>query len=231
MRLALSSVNPVRPWLTLALIACLSSLCGWGCDQHAEDKEAIQLVVDSHAKAYSARDGAAVVKLMSRNTFDHYERLLRLALEGSRSQIVDLRAWDRLEVIRMRVRSTRKILKDMDGRKYAQYSCKEGWFDYGDDPEDVLGTELTNFKFAPPDTAYAQPRGGRRNRALPFRYTFIKEPDGWKYDEISSYDHWSAELEQEARSARRDTTEFLIEMIADETGKKVQKDILDRPMR
>lgn len=98
--------------------------------------------------------------------------------------------------------------------------------------------DLTNFKFAGKDTAYAQPRGGRRNKALPHRYTFIKEAGtaggsagDWKYDETSSYDHWSSELEEEARLARRETNLYILELVAAEVGKDANKSLFDRPMR
>jgi hypothetical protein len=228
-----------HPLLRLCLILSLFCLFGplAACDPHADDKVAIQSVIDQHAKADAARDGEGLAKLLSRNTFEHYERLMRIALTGTRSDITGLQAADQLEVVRIRVRGKKSQIEKMNGREYAVFATKEGWYDFGEDPNFVEGEELTNFKFAPPDTAYAQPKGfvrsgfRTREKALPFRYTFIHEPDGWKFDETSSYEHWSVLMEQEARSSGMSLADFILTTVSEEADKTVPKDIFDRPMR
>ncbi len=224
----------VAGWLVGALLSVVMAAGLWGCDAHAADKQALQALIDTHAKANEAKDGATIARILSQNTFDHYERNLKLALDGTKAEVYAASASDRMEIARIRMLMNRRQIEKMTGKEYAVYSTSQGWYSFGFDPGEVLGVDLTNFKFAGKDTAYAQPRGGRRNKALPHRYTFIKEGGSggdWKYDETSSYEHWSQELEEDARRSNREINLFILELVAEDTGKPVNKSLFDRPMR
>ncbi len=222
-------LNPLRVVGCLVLLALSSALVA--CDSRSKDKQTLQALVDTHAKANEAKDGATMARILSTNTFDHYARNIKLALDGSQSEIHAATVVDRIEVARMRSRMTRKQLAKMSGKDYLIFATSEGWYSFGVGAEDVTGVDLTNFKFAGADTAYAQPRGGRRNKALPHRYTFIKEGADWKYDETSSYDHWSSEIEEDARRSNTEVNMYICSMVGAETGKQVPRTIFDKPMR
>lgn len=230
--------------LCAVLVLVMTPAFVGGCDKHAEDKKAIQAVIDIHARANEGKDGNTIATILSDNTFQHYERVLRLALDGTKAEVAALQASDRLEVGRIRVRGKRSVLEKMTGKQYAVWATNQGWYSFGDgSAEGVEGIELTDFKFAPPDTAYARPRTGetemgmvglrmrRKEKKSPFKYTFIKQADGWKYDETSAYEHWSSELDEIAAANRMDTDGLIIELLTEETGKKVPRSIFEKPMR
>lgn len=217
--------------LAWALLSVIVLTGMWGCDAHAADKQALQALINTHAKANEAKDGATIARILSQNTFDHYERNLKLALDGTKSEILAASVVDRVEVAMIRAALPRKLAEKMTGKEYAIHSTKQGWYSFDRDPEEVSGVLLTNYKFAGRDTAYAQPVGARTRKALPYRYTFIKEGEDWKFDETSSYEYWSAWLEQEARLAGRDVNVYIIEYISERLGKNVSSSLFDRPMR
>lgn len=234
--------HAVARFYAVILMSLISAFVG-GCDKHAEDKRAIQAVIDVHAKANEGKDGQTVLSILTDSTFEYNQRLLKLALDGSKAEIARLSAWDRLMVARIRAKTKRAQVEKMSGREFTAYMTSQGWFSWGENPSDVEGIELTDFKFAPPDTAYARPRTGeseigfvglrsyRREKKSPFKYTFIRQSDGWKYDETSSYEHWSSEIEEMAAMNRSDVDGLIVEMITEETEKKQTRAIFEKPMR
>ncbi|MFM9996355.1 MAG: hypothetical protein ACKVU4_11205 [Phycisphaerales bacterium] len=98
-----------------------------GCD--AAVAEDIELTLTDMRSAADRQDGEAFVNLLAPESFDYYERVRKLALDASYARIDALTITEKLDILVMRNRCTRKQLEPLDGRGWVVYAIGEGWYD------------------------------------------------------------------------------------------------------
>lgn len=210
--------------LSLVLLVFVMLFAG-GCDPHAEDKRQIQKVSDDLDFYNNTRNGAQVVNLFTAETFEHYDRLIKLGLDGTPQQVRSLPPLDKMEVLRMRMRSTRSELSKMTGRQYAEYATSAGW--YQTPPEDQVQIRLIRFRFSG-NNATAEAQLDRWKTGA--RMRFEKQDGVWKMDEPSSMAAWDAVYRDLAADEGMTVDEFLFEWLEDEIGRPVPESVW-QPMR
>lgn len=224
---------------TLALVTALTLLSG--CDPNAKHKEAIRVAWTSMKAGYTSPDGAAVARMLTRDSLDHYGRICRHAMDMPEIELLKQPPTTMLEVLEARRKCTRKELEKLDGAGFVTLVVNRGCWDGALD-----GVEITDLKVAGDfaqaslyypelekeyrSETFSRALGGRRTRFggsgmdKPPRYPirFVKEADGWKFDELSSLPHWDKLLLNTARLERLHPRE-VITMALEEDGEELPK--------
>lgn len=220
--------------LTLALLAAAAALLiPPGCDKHAEDKAAIRAVWDGLSMAHNARDGRTIVESMTFATFPYYDRLVKLAVSGTRQDIERLTLVERYQVIEMRHRTDAKTLEGMSGRDFLIYSTKEGW---RVDEEDVEGDWLQLGEIII-DSDYARARAIIDGEKTGHWVHFIREdqygqPSSaglWKLDDPQLDTLFNAFIPVWAKARGIHVEDMILVDLRDVTRRPVRRDILDLP--
>ena len=226
--------------MTLAFLA--------GCDPNAKHKEAIHAAWTTMKTGYTSPDGAAVAKMLTRDSLDHYGRICRHAMDMPEIELLKQPPTTMLEVLEARRKCTRKELEKLDGAGFVTLVVNRGCWDGALD-----GVEITDLKvtgdFAQASLCYpelekeyrsqafSRALGGRRTRfggrrtdnPPPCPSRFVNQRHGGKFDELSSLPHWDKLLLDMARFERVHPRE-IITMALEEDGEELPKSAW-QPMR
>lgn len=113
----------------LMLLAAVLPLVITGCkDEHAADKQAIQVVWENYDRANVEKDGNTAAGLFTKNTIAHYDKLLKLGLNAKLAECQALSPHEWAEVVLMRNRGKRSMLGLLNGHGYIVYATQQGWY-------------------------------------------------------------------------------------------------------
>lgn len=223
----------------LALVTALAFLSG--CDPNAKHKEAIYAAWTSMKTGYTAPDSAAVARMLTCDSLDHYGRICRHAMDMPEIELLKQPPTTMLEVLEARRKCTRKELEKLDGAGFVTLVVNRGCWDGASDGVEITSVKVTG-DFAQASLYYpelekeyrgqtfSRALGGRRTRLggsgmdKPPRYPirFVKDADGWKFDELSSLPNWDQLLLDNARLERVHLRE-IIKMVLEEDGEELPK--------
>lgn len=206
-----------------AFCLCLSTLIlQGGCDTRATDKEDMEVLIQTLDSCNNSSDGNGILGIFTQSTWDHNDALIKLALEGTEAEVKALHMADRMEVLRMRLRSNRAELSKLKGMEYTRFATSRGW--YVLPREDRALATLTKFKFSP-DGNEAWANLVHDGEPSNTRIHFIKEGGQWRYDEPDAMKSYSADYQFAARAERVPENRFIFNMLEQETGKDVPETI------
>jgi hypothetical protein len=177
------------------------------------------------AAAQDSGDGAAILPLYTIQTFEHYDSLLKIGLDGTADQVRRLEPFDRMEVLRMRVKAKRSELAHLTGRQYVEFATSRKW--YAQTDPDADDGELQNLQFGI-DCATAEiPIKELKTRV---RFRFMKENGQWKYDEPTTFQEMDLVLRKLADSEGIAESELVIGILEDELQMEEIPDSAWQPM-
>lgn len=194
--------------LAIACMLAALALLLQGCDDNAATKEELRALFANSDTCCNTSDGVGIVDLYTQSTFEYYDRLLPVMLDGTRDEVKNLPPGYQYEVVLARLKSTRAEIQALDGRRYLATATSKGWYviptEYRTD--DTLG----DFQFLGEDEAWASiyTEGEDTGLSLCFR----REEGVWKIDEPRSLDAslraWQDEASREGKTLQ-DYIEFL----------------------
>lgn len=216
------------------------------CDKHAEQKKAIREVYDTYNQTAESGDGPGQAAVLSANTLTHYDKLLKIGLNGKADEVMALSPSAQHEILAMRNRATRKQLQGYTGKGYVIHAVKQGWWSgFGDDEwklrsikvngdsaearivEDIP-TYTISQSYRSSLRSSARIERNRKPREYPIR--FVCEDGKWKVDETTLFPRFDAEATAAAKAYRVSMRDFLMAWEEDESGKEVTMKIWD-PMK
>ena len=215
----------MRTVILSLLVAVVAALVVPSCqDAHAEDKEEIRRVYAMIDTCNDQSRGKEVLELFTAETFDGYERIIKVALDARMEEVKALRPSDKLEVFRIRARAKRAEIEGLDGRGYCEFATSRGW--YVRPPAERFESELRNFVFQG-DVATAELlMDGEKTGA---RMRFVRQGGKWRFDEVDAYHHWDRWWREESQESGLSVEELLIGQIEDEIGREAP-DSIRKPM-
>jgi hypothetical protein len=123
--------------VAVLLLSCLPFVLA-GCGDDSE-----QEVRDTYAQyvaAEAGRDLQTVLDLTDPAYIERLDFLVKIARTGERSRVQRMTPAEKLEVVMLRNRLTKKELDGMDGKKWLSRTTTEGWTEeMADEPEITLG--------------------------------------------------------------------------------------------
>jgi hypothetical protein len=211
--------------MTLRAIAATLLLCpllvltGGGCDARARDKQDMtRLMADRDICNENSR-GTAVLDVYSEGTFKHYDELLKLGLNGAADKVRALGPTDKMEVLRMRLRATRKELARLTGRQYVEFATGHGWYVRGYKSETENG--LRKFRFKADEATVDD------GDATGVRVRFMNEDGRWKLDEPSQFVAGDRFIRRAAREEGATVDDYIIDELRVEVNKEIPASVWD----
>lgn len=195
-------------------------LLGTGCEPKSADHKAVANVWEQIMSAWESSNGKAVVALSSKGTIEYYDRLVKLGLGATASEVKKLTPFEKLEIVMMRHRGKRSELRKLDGKGYIEYATSKGWYSGGGDPEGPLYYELGKIKVGKDKvSAWAEVyfNDDNKRRKSDYAVKFFKEDGAWKLDETSIHLMLSHEIGYYARMLEMNVDSFIV-MIEEESS-------------
>jgi hypothetical protein len=208
------TLRPMVKTIILVAISLLALALVPGCDKDAQAKSAVRESFDLLLFYEQNRNGREAVKLYTENSFPRYERLIRIALDGTPEQVRALPVMDIYEVLIMRTMGTRRELTKLSGKQYLELATSRGWWGPDDGSEYVLRDIRINGDSATAEVVIDRWRSG-------VRIGFSREGDIWKYDDEFSSQSWNDPIRNWAREAGMTVEQFVIDWIEEDHDREV----------
>ena len=216
----------------LGLVASL--VLAIGCD---DTRAEIEQTIEDLEAAIAAGDGERFVDGLAPETFQHYDRIIKLALDGTPRQVQVLSVTEKLDIIVMRHRMTRKDLSKMDGRAWLKQMVTRSWGgsiiaapEYVDH-KNVLSRGSSATLEVVYDVRQPMFSGEGSGKKLADRIDFIKVEDRWLADWRRPATLLERIIEVQASMNRMSPERVLIGMVEAASDKPVDKWILETPMK
>ena len=216
--------------ILVAVVLFLISVLGLsGCeDPDAAEKEAILASLRQLDQANIDCNGAAAVAVMSSKGIAAYTRLVNLALDGTRVEVLGLEPSELMQVLQLRNRLTRAQLEQMDGADYQEYATSECWY-VAEDYEDVgYESSIDDIKVYG-DLAHAAilDEDGKDSGLV---VEFAKEDGVWKVNEFCFHRLYNEYLYSVAAQEDMEVAELLVVIEEMDWGNDIRRSIWE-PMR
>jgi hypothetical protein len=192
-----------------------------GCDGGAKDE--VKAVFEAYTAALRAKDGDAFLKLIDPENIKSYGYLVEVARSGDRLAVQRLTWTQKYDVTMLRNRFTVEELKKMDGAEYVRTCVNRGWFFAEDDGE--------RFSLGP--VTLKPPRANAMlvvdGDSTGYRFEFVEVEHQWLVNDECMEKWFNKEIEKLAALARVSEDTLILDLESDESGKKVTRDIWERP--
>ncbi|MCW5765363.1 MAG: hypothetical protein KIT68_05250 [Phycisphaeraceae bacterium] len=209
-------------WRVMAVVVSVFLLVGPGCDKHAEDKAAIKAALEANRQAVLARDAEGFMQSISEGSIEWFDRVLRLARTGPRSDVLALRPIDRALIIALRNRVPRKDLMKFDGRSFIRWAMELGWWDASAEDEETVGSIRV---LATTATVKMRLEGRRTDREV----GFVKEGDAWKVDMGDGARQYDRRFREAMDRYRLDENRTILQLETIMSGREARDDLWDPP--
>ena len=249
------SARSNRALLLCGMIAGVFVSALAGCDQTAADKKLIQVAWDRMKAACEGRDGQAALKVYNQATFEHYGKVVKLGVDGDYGAVLTQPPTTVAEILAMRTDATRGMLEKLDGKGYVALAVDRGWWEESLDGLSIKNVKVAGdfatatMHYPELEKAYRAQRfersllpgggsfgsrrlgvrvrasGQRMEKPPEYAVKFVKEADGWKFDELSMLPHWDREINDECNAARMAMRDYMMEMYARDDEDKLPMSI------
>ncbi|MEN0064223.1 MAG: hypothetical protein AAGA48_18880 [Myxococcota bacterium] len=154
-------------------------------------EEQVRAAYQAYRTAMLAQDGTAMAKLVDGPILQYYETIVTNALELPKDELVALPPMDFLMVLLLRTRHNRASLNDLKGTAFQGLSADPRFVDPG---LAQAIPELATVKLLDDDHAMASIPMDPAQFVLPF----VRESDGWKFDQTALLKQVSADVPQDS---------------------------------
>ncbi len=222
----MGGMDPKKNLAVLAAVLALLVVPA-GCD---ESREEIELTWQEVNTTASQHDGEGFARLLAPESFQHFDRIIKLALDAPYDKTVRLPVSERYDILMMRNRTTRKELSKMDGRAWIVHAVSQGWYEGEDDAEFELkiGQIRARGNSATADIVFEL---SRVENIVITRLSFVKVEDRWLVDlrQPDPLIDWYVKRAREVGHASED--QVLLAMEERASGKEVPRETLWDPMK
>lgn len=224
--------------LAIACFMCFLSVFLQGCDKHAQDRAAINMVMEKLGTAVESRDGPMYAQMIAADNIEYDTRTLKTALTGKKADIMALSFSQRYEILLVRLIGNKKELKELDGKGYVAWAVTNGIYEYMPGPNADL--ELGGLTFRG-DEAYCDlviktetdVRLGRRRGSVtitdekptPYTLRFALEGGQWKFDRTTFISALNIQIQAEIVQAGVNEDNVLLGMLKENTGEQIPANI------
>ena len=93
----------------------------------ADDVDAVRGAFSAYRSAILSGEGDAAAALLSRSTYDYYDEMRRLALEGSPEAVQAQSLVNQMQVLLLRLRVPREKLESLSAEALVAHTVYQGW--------------------------------------------------------------------------------------------------------
>lgn len=205
----------------LLLLAVSLPLISCKPNPHAEEMLAAW---DAYSAAYDDADAETVVRHTTESSFSYYERMRRLALDGTREDLMKLSPSQFWEVAKARHRASRKELAKLDGKGYLTMAIRDRWYDMPPSYYPGKTGEVT-----------ANEHSGRVELTWGRKYSaevYFEKHDGvWQVDAGRPDPRWEHIISEGAHNNGMAVHDFVLALEKQVSGRPIDPDRIWKPMR
>jgi hypothetical protein len=219
----------VGPTLLLVLLALLGAAPG--APQASADETAVREVFARYKAALIAGDGAAAQALVDAATLDTFDRLRRLALEGTEAEVHGLSFVERLLVVSMRHALDRESIETMDLAALIETAVGEGWIS----PQTLAQLDIGAVT-VDGDQAWAEARSGLQpapsaggEGEVELAYRFVREGGAWRFRFASLIETLDALVAELTAALGADEDQLIFMLVESFSGRQVLPEVWERP--
>lgn len=206
--------------LVLGVMVSMLGGCGEG-----PDSKAVRAAFRNYDETTENRNGIAFCEVITKGSFERYDRLLKVALTAKRAEVKALRPSDKLDVLMMRYRATKSTLKSLEGKTFARWHVEQGWASNGF----MLRVKLREIRVMDDKASGEVVVEGDRTHE---RFTFLREDGVWKLDEPSACDAWDRWLKDLAKEEHLDMDSLIMRLERESTDDdEIPDEVWDRVLK
>jgi hypothetical protein len=182
------------------------------------DKELVLETFNSYKNAVLTDKGDVASGLVDSRTINYYSGILEKTKTADSLQVNSLGIIDKLTVLTMRHRASKKELLGFKGKDLLIYAINNGMVGKEGVASAELGDVVTNGDFSKAELII-------NGQKTSFYYHFYKEDKMWKLDITHLFSVGSMSFKQIIKNSGKTENEFIIYILERLTGKKPSKDI------
>lgn len=189
----------------------------------ADDTTDVQAAFSGYRAAILAGEGKTAIEYLSNSTFEYYDQMRSVALDGDRAAVQGLSLINQMQVLMLRLRVPMERLVSMTPRELVAHAVDAGWIG----KNSVLATQPGRV-LVEKDLAVLHPLVNGQEAAHVFR--FYRESGRWRLDLISTIQQANAALQLAAKQAGIKDSEFILALLESALGQKIGPEAWD-PLR
>src|ERR1043165_1555214 len=179
-----------------------------------EEAASVRAAWTRYERALEMKDGAVAASSLTDPSFAFYTNLVRLAVDGTQTEVEPLPPSSLYEVLSMRQRCTRAQLAGMDGRQYVVFATNSGWY-VGNDPTRLEKITVGNNTAAaivkhPTDTSKT------------YQFFFRRPSGSWLFEWSSAQQYFNDLYAAEAQSRGVAIKQLVLDMVAQDSGQPIK---------
>lgn len=195
----------------------------------------VREVFDAYKRALVEGDGARAAELIDASTFDDFERLRRLALEGDEESVRSRPFVDRLLVVSMRHVLSAAELHSLTFQQLIETAFTQGWVQ----PSTVSGLEMGEPTIEG-EVAVAEPVRAAQSAAeapeppattppAELRYRFVCEQGAWRFQFGSLVQQLNSLVSELTAQLGTEEDALIFALVEAFSGRKVLPEVWSRP--
>jgi len=199
----------------ILLLAIVLSISSFG---QRKEKKLVQQSFDNYKSAILNGNGVEAIKYVDSRTFSYYSDILDKTKNADSLALDSLDAMDKLIILSVRHRATKKEILAFNGKTLLIYAIKEGLIS----KNSVENSKIGDVKI---DGDFAKGQFVVNGKKAPLYFHFYKENKAWKVDLTSVFPMARAAFRQMIDESRVEENKYLLMLLEITTGKKANKDI------
>lgn len=204
---------------TQITLLCVLAIVQSGCNEApSQEVTFVRDCFDGYKQAILDQNGDAAVAFVDLNTLGYYEKMRKLALDGSSADVRKLSTIDKIMVLMLRQLVPVRELSAMTAESLFVYAVDKGWVG----KESVINNALGDIEVSGSSATGVHISEGRPS---PFKWNFQNENGKWKIDITSvmpiANEAFSAVVQQSGLSE----DDFLFRVLESISEKEVSDEI------
>ena len=184
------------------------------CSSRSPEAPDVEKAFADYRQALINQKGAAAADLVAPATIAEYQQFRDLALNGDEATVRGLSLTRRTNVLMMRHRMGKDLLKTMDGKKALAYAVDQNWIG----KEGVQKAGVTDVDVSGSNaTAKVTVNGQKSNE----KFHFVKHDGKWTIDLVQNFPQADMVVRKMATDAEMGENEFLFEILEMLSGRPV----------
>lgn len=200
-------------WALVFALVFLAPALAFGAGPQG-DSDAVRGVFTAYREAILAKQGGEAAALLSRSTFDYYEKMRKLALTGDAKTVQAESLSNQLQVLLMRLRVPTEKLESLSSQALIAYAIDEGWIGRDSVVKLKAGDVLTEGDIATLAVSIEGVGAGPGFR-------FNREPAGWRLDLVPLLQMSNLMLQMAAKEKGIPEDQFMLGMLESVVGRKI----------
>ncbi|WP_299258650.1 hypothetical protein [uncultured Aquimarina sp.] len=188
------------------------------CIGQEKEEKLVRESFNSYKTSILNDKGEEAVNFVDSRTISYYNKILETTKKADSLTLNSLGILDKLMVISIRYRTSKKDILSFDGKELLIYAIKEGMVG----KNSVINTEIGSVEI---DEDFAKGQFISNGKKAPFYFHFYKEDNNWKVDLTSIFPVGAMAFKKMIEDNGEEENKYLLQLLELMTGKKPVNEI------